>query len=160
MSCAVAAARKFCRWRRRSSDPSAVSSPDLADLYLARWHAELDLRSIKQALQMDVLRGQSPEMVRKEVWAHLLAYNLLRGLMAQAARERGVRPRELSFTGAVPAVKPVLPYLGRASEESEWLRLWGASWCVWWVKERVGHRPGRYEPRVKKRRAEELAPAQ
>jgi hypothetical protein len=132
-------------------DPSAVSSRDIADLYLARWHAELDLRSIKQSLQMDVLRGQSPDMVRKEVWAHLLAYNVVRGLLAQAARERGVRPRELSFTGALQALNAFLPYLGMASDEAEWLRLWGE--LVRAVgQQRVGKRPGRCEPRAIKRR--------
>jgi hypothetical protein len=76
----------------------------VAVLYRMRWLAELDLRALKQTLQMDVLRCQSPELVRKEVWAHLLAYNLVRGLMAQAAREAGVLPVELSFKGAVQAV--------------------------------------------------------
>jgi len=132
-------------------DASAVSAQDLADLYLARWHAELDLRSIKQALQMDVLRGQSPELVRKEVWVHLLAYNVVRGLMARAARERGVRPRELSFTGALQALNAFLPYLGMAVDEAEWLRLWGELVRVV-ARERVGNRPGRCEPRMKKRR--------
>jgi hypothetical protein len=56
------------------------------------WQIELDLRSLKQTLQMDILRGQSPEMVRKEIWIHLLAYNLLRGLMARAAAEAGLLP--------------------------------------------------------------------
>jgi Transposase DDE domain/Insertion element 4 transposase N-terminal len=132
-------------------DPSEVSSRDIADLYLARWHAELDLRSIKQALQMDVLRGQSPELVRKEVWVHLLAYNVVRGLMVQAARQAGVRPRELSFTGALQALNAFLPYLGMASDEAEWLRLWGELVRVV-GQQRVGNRPGRCEPRVKKRR--------
>ena len=50
---------------------------------------------------MDVLRCQSPEMVRMEIWAHLLAYNLVRGLMAQAARASGLLPREVSFAGAL-----------------------------------------------------------
>jgi hypothetical protein len=106
-------------------DPAQAAAEDLADLYRARWHAELDLRSIKQALQMDVLRGQSPGIVRKEVWAHLLAHNVVRGLMAQAARAAGVRPRELSFTGALQTLNAFLPYLGAAADEVEWSRLWG-----------------------------------
>ena len=89
------------------------------------WQIELDLRSLKQALQMDVPRGKAPGIVREEVWAHLLAYNVVRGLMAQAARESGVRPRELSFTGALQALNAFLPYLGRASDEAEWSRLGG-----------------------------------
>src|SRR6516162_1758010 len=57
---------------------------DLAQLYRARWHAELDLRSLKQTLQMDVLRCKAPELVRKELWTHILAYNLIRTVIAQA----------------------------------------------------------------------------
>jgi hypothetical protein len=132
-------------------DPSLATSADLADLYRARWHAELDLRAIKQALQLDVVRGQSPDIVRKEVWAHLLAYNVVRGLMTQAAREAGVRPRELSFTGALQTLNAFLPYLGMAATEAEWSRLWRE--MVRAVgQHRVGDRPGRYEPRAVKRR--------
>jgi len=132
-------------------DPAQASAADIADLYRARWHAELDLRSLKQALQMDVLRGKTPGIVRKEVWAHLLAYNVVRGLMAQAARESGVRPRDLSFTGALQTLNAFLPYLGQASDEAEWSRLWGE--MVRAIgQHRVGDRPGRYEPRRVKRR--------
>jgi hypothetical protein len=132
-------------------DPSLATAADLADLYRARWHAELDLRSLKQALQLDVLRGQSPDIVRKEVWAHLLAYNVVRGLMAQAARAAGVRPRELSFTGALQTLNAFLPYLGLAAGAAEWSRLWGE--VVRAVgQHRVGDRPDRYEPRAVKRR--------
>jgi len=132
-------------------DPAAARKDDLAELYRARWHAELDLRSIKQALQMDVLRGKTPDMVRKEVWAHLLAYNVVRGLMARAARAAGVRPRELSFTGALQTLNAFLPYLGRAASEAEWSRLWGEMVRAL-GQHRVGDRPGRYEPRAVKRR--------
>jgi Transposase DDE domain len=82
-------------------DPGAASAADLAALYRARWQAELDLRSLKVTLGMDVLRCQSPEMVRKEVWAHLLGYNLIRAQLAQAATVAGVNPRELSFSGGL-----------------------------------------------------------
>ena len=66
-------------------DPEHTTKEDLALLYRARWNNELDLRSIKTTMQMDVLRCKSPEMVRKEIWAHLLAYNLIRTVIAQAA---------------------------------------------------------------------------
>ena len=82
-------------------DPERATREDLAALYRERWNAELDLRSIKSAMQMSELRGKTPEMVRKEVWAHLLAYNLIRTAMAQAAARQGVAPRAISFTGAI-----------------------------------------------------------
>jgi hypothetical protein len=65
-------------------DGDAVTGGDLGQLYWARWHAELDLWSLKRALQMDVLRCKTPELVRKEIWARLLADNLVRTVMAQA----------------------------------------------------------------------------
>lgn len=59
-------------------DAEAVTASDLASLYRARWNAELDLRSLKQTMQMDILRCKTPELVRKEIWTHILAYNLIR----------------------------------------------------------------------------------
>lgn len=93
-------------------DPIKYPAKELASLYRARWHAELDIRSMKDVMQMDVLRCKSPEMVRKEIWAHMLVYNLVRGVMAEAANRNGVQPRELSFQG-----------LGRSSRATErsWL---------------------------------------
>src|SRR5262245_23439988 len=82
-------------------DAEAFTAADLADLYRARWNAELDLRSLKRTMQMDVLRCKTPELVRKEVWAHVLAYNLVRAVMAQAATRHDIEPRSISFKGAV-----------------------------------------------------------
>src|SRR5262245_51560277 len=70
---------------------------DLAELYGGRWNAELDLRSLKQTMQMDILRCKTPELVRKELWTHVLAYNLVRTIMAQAASRHGIEPRSISF---------------------------------------------------------------
>jgi hypothetical protein len=128
-----------------------VTAGDLAALYRCRWQAELDLRSLKEALQMDILRGQSPEVVRKEVWAHLLIYNVIRGLMAQAAQARGVRPEEVSFTGAVQATRAFLPHLRAAADAATALRL--AEELLHAIgAHRVGDRPDRCEPRATKRR--------
>jgi hypothetical protein len=70
-------------------EPQVYAKEDLGGLYRAQWHAEWDLRSIKQTMQMDVLRCKAPAMVRKEIWGHLLVYNLLRAAMAQAALAHG-----------------------------------------------------------------------
>ena len=80
---------------KRTSPPPCERLP----LYRARWHAELDLRSLKVTLGMDVLRGTTPRIVRKDIWAHLLSYNLIRSVMAQAAVQHGVLPRPLSLSG-------------------------------------------------------------
>lgn len=90
-------------------DARLYRAHDVADLYGQRWHCELDLRSIKAALGMDVLRCRTPEMVRKEWWMYVLAYNLIRAVMVRAALRQGLCPRQLSFTGALQAVNGFTP---------------------------------------------------
>jgi hypothetical protein len=131
-------------------DPLEMPREELAILYRVRWYAELDLRALKATLAMDVLRCQSPEMVRKEVWAHLLAYNVIRTQMAEAAKEAGVLPVQLSFKGAVQGVNALAGWLGRAvgaevEEACRQLRALLASY-------RIEERPNRSEPRARKRR--------
>jgi len=131
-------------------DAAEVAHADLADLYRARWHAELDLRSLKTMLHMDILRCKTPEMVRKEIWAHLLAYNLIRTVMADAAQKHGVLPRTLSFASAWETLVAFAPYVTMLSPEevdSAYAHMLDALVC-----HRVGDRPDRCEPRVKKRR--------
>jgi hypothetical protein len=132
-------------------DARAYPKQSIAELYRQRWHAELDLRSLKTFLQMDVLRGQSPAMVRKEVWAHLLAYNLIRKVMAQAAQEHEVLPRRLSFKGAVQTLNAFAESLRAcaAGDLEALCRILLAAIA----RHGVGDRPGRLEPRRKKRRA-------
>jgi hypothetical protein len=78
-------------------DANQFTKEDLAQLYRQRWNAELDLRALKRTLQMDVLRCKTPELVRKEIWTHILAYNLIRTIMAQAAIKHAIQPRSLSL---------------------------------------------------------------
>jgi hypothetical protein len=122
---------------------------ELGDLFRRRWEAELNLRSLKSVMQMDMLRTKSPEMVRKEVAMHLLAYNVIRGVMAEAARVGEVAPYQLSFTGAL--------HTTRAFEESH---LYDPARIAADLprlvelirRKRVGDRPDRSEPRAVKRR--------
>jgi len=133
--------------------PKQTTKEDLATLYRARWHNELDLRSLKSAMQMGELRCKTPELVRKEVWAHVLAYNLIRTVMAQAAARHGVAPRTISFTGAMQtlgAFQPLLEF-GAAREAASRLGLYHDLLDAI-AAHRVGDRPDRYEPRLKKRR--------
>ena len=131
-------------------DAEAYPAPELAALYRQRWHCELDIRSIKQTLKMDVLRCKTPAMVRKEVFAHLLAYNLIRGVMAEAARCHGSLPRRLSFQGARQVIEGFRGELARAASwRAEALRVEVLRAIA---GERVGDRPDRYEPRARKRR--------
>jgi hypothetical protein len=132
-------------------EPKETTAAELAELFGARWQAELDLRSLKQTLQMAILRCETPEMIRKEIWAHLLAYNLVRGVMAQAARQAGCKPRELSLAGCVQLVNAFLPYLRAARNAPERAVLWEALLLAV-GRHRVGNRPDRVEPRMVKRR--------
>jgi len=123
----------------------------LAELYRQRWHAELDLRSLKTVLQLDVLRCQTPAMVRKEIWVHVLVYNLIRKVMAQAAQEYDMSPRRISFKGTLQTLNAFSAQLRTcALKDLEPLchRLLEAV-----ATHRVGDRPDRVEPRAKKRRA-------
>jgi len=137
------------------TDAKEYPKEDIASLYQSRWLAELDIRAIKITMGMDILRCKTPEMVRKEMWTCLLAYNLIRRTMLQSATEAGVLPRTLSFTAALQSI--------------------GASWLVMVLTDDVrasllidaaltilavhvvGNRPGRVEPRAIKRRPKEHA---
>lgn len=99
-------------------DAESVTKDDLATLYRARWNAELDLRSLKETLQMDILRCHTPELVRKELWTHILAYNLIRTIMAQAASQQGLEPRSISFKGAVQTLTAFQPVI------AQWGKVW------------------------------------
>jgi hypothetical protein len=131
-------------------DAHAFSMQDVALLHRVRWFAELDLRALKATLQMGILRGKTPGMVRKEIWAHLFAYNLIRGLMAGAAAEAGLLPWQLSFAGAVQTVVAFAP-LAWMSEAEEWEAI-ASELRVVLREQRVCDRPGRVEPRAQKRR--------
>ncbi len=134
-------------------DARQTTKEDLATLYRARWHNELDIRSLKSAMQMGELRCKTPELVRKEVWAHILAYNLLRTVMARAAARHGVEPRSISFTGAMQtlgAFQPLLEFSAAQDAASQLRLVHDLLDAI--ATHRVGDRPDRYEPRLKKRR--------
>jgi Transposase DDE domain len=132
------------------TDPRLYSKEDIADLYDKRWHVELDIRAIKQTLKMDILSCKTPEMVRKEIWIHLLAYNLTRKVMAQAAQEGKITPRQLSLAGAVQTLN-AFRWLLMMSEDKRRAELAGVL-CIALLTHKVGNRPGRCEPRKVKRR--------
>jgi hypothetical protein len=131
-------------------DAKEYPRDELAGLYRARWNAELDIRSIKQTMRMDTLRCKTPDLVRKEIWAHLLAYNLIRGVMAEAARRHGVQPRQISLQGARQTLDAFRAELAMAGAQG---RSQINSLILRTIPyHRVGDRPDRVEPRVVKRR--------
>lgn len=139
-------------------DAEEVTKEDLAELYRARWNAELDLRNIKQTLQMDILRCKTPELVRKEIWTHILAYNLIRTIMAQAAMRHELQPRTISFKGAFQFLEEfqrLIDYQehrGHAHRMAIYQELLDSI-----ASQRVADRPDRFEPRLLKRRPKHFA---
>jgi hypothetical protein len=129
-------------------NPKDVSGDDLKKLYDLRWFVEINLSFIKQTMRMDILRCKTPEMVRKEIWAHLLAYNLIRKIMAQAAIGHDKIPREISFKLALQVF-----YAFRQAgllcdgDYKNYDRMLKAI-----AYKRINNRPGRIEPRMVKRR--------
>jgi DDE family transposase len=133
--------------------PEQASKEELASLYRARWNNELDLRSLKSTMQMGELRCKTPELVRKEVWTHILAYNLIRTVMAQAAARHDLPPRSISFTGAMQTLEAFQPLLefGATDDDASRSQLYQELLDAI-ASHRVADRPDRYEPRLKKRR--------
>jgi len=137
-------------------DPVETPAEDIAALYRDRWMAELNFRSLKPALGMDVLRGQSVDVVRKEIAMHLIAYNLIRLLMWQAAAEHGRDLRRLSFTGTLHRCRTTLPLLIQNRLPGHAIRL--ISLVLRWIADDlVPDRPNRVEPRRRKRRPKEYS---
>ena len=123
---------------------------EIAGLYRRRWLVELDIRAIKATLGMEILRSKSPAMVRREIWSCLLAYNLLRKALLEAAYAAGLSPRQLSFATALQTVAASWELLACADEELAERLI--AAQLASLVEQIVGDRPNRVEPRAAKRR--------
>ncbi len=133
-------------------DPIKYPAEAIANLYLQRWDVELFFRDIKISMGMDVLRCQSPEMVRKEILMNFIAYNCVRRLMYEAAEQAKIPVRSVSFKGSLQAIRNWSPQLNRArlskAEQNKMLKdLYGAVTGL-----PLQQRPGRSEPRCRKRR--------
>ncbi len=132
------------------TDGEHYPQAEIARLFRARWHVELDLRSSKVGLHLDDLRCKTPEMIRREILVHWLAYNLIRKVMAQAALSQERLPRQLSFAAAVAVVAGDWNQASLAGQDLL-AKLAKAQWrLIVWYK--VGDRPDRVEPRAVKRR--------
>jgi len=132
-------------------DPAAYPAERIAALYRDRWLIELRFRDIKTTLGMDVLRGKSADVVRKEIFMHLMAYNLIRALMWQAAARHGCALHRMSFAGTVDRLNSVMPYLWLYEGSGKARRLYELL-LQWIARNLLPDRPNRLEPRVVKRR--------
>ena len=135
-------------------DPMTASAQSLGALYKMRWNIEVDFRTIKATLEMDVLRCKSQPMVDKEIAVYFLAYNLVRWAMAKAALLADVLPRALSFAGAKRLLHAFADQLRRTS--SKQVRIMIATVIASIATLRLPNRPDRIEPRAKKRRPKNL----
>ena len=131
-------------------DTATYSTLEIVGLYGKRWDVELNLRHLKTTLGMDILRCKTPSMVRKEIYVYLLAYNLLRSLMWKACTTYNITPNRLSLQGTRHHLLNFIPKLEAASSLKR-LRIYRTLLKVI-VHKSVSDRPGRSEPRVRKRR--------
>jgi hypothetical protein len=132
------------------TDREAYSAEDIAQLYGFRWNAELDIRVIKQTLNLDHVRCKTPEMVRRELWVTLLGYNLIRKVIVTSAAIHRKPPRRLGFTLACQTVLASWMLLSTGSCSNS--RAMYTIMLAHIAANEVGNRPGRIEPRVLKRR--------
>lgn len=127
--------------------PKQTDKAAIASLYQSRWHVELDLRNIKMTLGMERLSCQTPAMAIKEIWVYLLAYNIIRLMMAQAALCVHLMPRQISFKHTV---QMWIAWSGQGYAIESGDKLYGLFALI--AQQRVGERPDRIEPRAVKRR--------
>jgi IS4 transposase len=132
-------------------NPIETPADQIRMLYRDRWTAELNFRSLKTALGMDILHGKSVDVVSKEIVMHLVAYNLIRLLMWRAAAQHGRDLHRLSFTGTLHRWRATLPLLIQHRTLADTLRLIGLT-LQWIADDLVPDRPDRLEPRRRKRR--------
>ncbi len=133
-------------------DPIKYPAEEIGSLYYHRWEIELRFRDIKTTMRMELLRTQSPEMIRKEIMMHMIACNALRLLMLKAGKAHGRNHRRLSFKGALQVLFSSMgafaelwkrPSLRKRERNNFLLRI---------AERVVPERPGRNEPRKLKRR--------
>lgn len=126
--------------------PKQYPKEQLKTLYKSRWHIELDIRNIKETMGMDILSCRTPEMAVKEIWVYLLAYNLIRLVMAQSALLSDIEPRSISFKHCLQLWLGYTQISPSLDEQSLALLF------QLMAQQRIGNRPGRIEPRAVKRR--------
>ena len=135
-------------------DPKIVAPRALASLYKMRWNIEVDFRTIKATLEMDVLRCKSQPMIEKEIAVYFLAYNLVRCAMAKAALLADVLPRVLSFSATKRLLSAFADQLRRTAGGEIGNLIATVLRCIGTL--RLPQRPDRIEPRAKKRRPKNL----
>ena len=133
------------------TDAQEYPAAELAELYARRWKIELWWRDLKTSMGMEVLRCRTPGMVHKELEMYLIGYNLIRGLMAEAAVIHDQPLDRISFKGSVDAVRQYSPLIATTRSSKKRKNL-VRQLLQTLARDLVPDRPGRYEPRAVKRR--------
>lgn len=133
-------------------DPKQYPASSLTGLYFRRWKIELFFRDIKTTMGMDVLRCLTPKMILTELWMHVIAYNLVRAVMAEAALQRGAPLDRISFKGTLSTLRQWACIMARSDMDTRirsdlFSHMLG---CI--ARDKLPYRPGRTEPRARKRR--------
>jgi hypothetical protein len=132
-------------------NPKAFPKHAFTQLYRRRWMAELFLRDIKTTMRFDILRCKTPDMIEKELWMHLIAYNLIRALMREAATSHHVPIERISFKGALATIREWTPLLASDLHPSQ-RQCMTALLLKYLGRDLLPCRPNRSEPRARKRR--------
>jgi Transposase DDE domain len=131
-------------------DAERYPASEILQAYLRRWRLEMCLDDLKTTLEMEMLRGRSPNMLQKEIYAHLIAHNLIRCVMAQAAAEHAVPLERISFKGTLDTVRQFTQAMSQARTKKKRSELWDKL-LETLANDLVPERPGRREPRAIKR---------
>lgn len=132
-------------------DPELYPAQEILQAYLRRWRLEMCLDDLKTSLQMESLRGRTPETLQREMYTRLIAHNLVRCTMAQAASQHAVPLERLSFKGSLDAVRHFAHAMAQARSQARCRRLWNLLLQTL-ARDLVPERPGRREPRAVKRK--------
>jgi len=131
-------------------DPKRYPAQEILQAYLRRWRLEMSLDDLKTTLQMEMLRSRSPDLVHKELYTRLIAHNLMRCLMAQAAQQGRVPLERISFKGSLDALRHFAQAISQAHSRKKRQQLWQELLRIL-AADLVHERPGRREPRAVKR---------
>ena len=131
-------------------NPKKYHKKELWEIYKRRWEVEINLRNIKETMDMEFLSCKSPEMIRKEIGIHFLAYNIIRIIMAEACEKHDEIPCRISFKGTVQLINSFMPQFFKSTEQENKMLYYEMLKSI--IKNKIGNRPGRVEPRAVKRR--------
>jgi len=131
-------------------EPRKYHKQEIAQLYKLRWQAELNLKSIKSIMSMEMLSCKTPDMVRKEIGVHLLGYNIIRTIMAESGEAHGISPLQMSFKSTIQFINSFIPLFSYCPKEACMQMYRHVLGMI--SRTRVGNRPGRNEPKALKRR--------